>query len=221
MRTELHFVLRFVWEVVTNWLVLVSGGIAALIGVAEKYMGRQVHLSFYTKVLVAFVFISVYLSWRNKAAALVELRDKADNSPALEIARLRAEVEKLHHEKNQELEGEWPPLSDDQIREWSTALLNQDIKIISIAWNQNVGGKSLYKSIQAISKNIGAELQYVSGGSDFPGISLHCYRPFTSADEFKSLFEKAGYPVKMEIGAEEDTNKRINVVTIVFGEKRF
>jgi hypothetical protein len=65
MGDEIRYVVEFLWAIVRNWVVLIGSAIMALLGVAEKVMGREVHLRLYIRILLLLLFVSIYISWKD------------------------------------------------------------------------------------------------------------------------------------------------------------
>jgi len=95
---------EFLWAVVGYWQVYITGGlVTALIIAIEHRRNKTVHWSIYRRLLAAFLFLAVFLAWREqyrKGQEALAARSSAEGSleeARKEVERLKAERENLFH----------------------------------------------------------------------------------------------------------------------------
>jgi len=80
----------FLWAVKDHWLTLMSGGIiTVLLGVFERFSGKNVPLWVYVSILIFFAFLACYLAWRDAQNKLFHLSDKGAFKREFLAERLR------------------------------------------------------------------------------------------------------------------------------------
>jgi membrane protein implicated in regulation of membrane protease activity len=66
-------VLAFIRAVLDHWTTLMSGGIiTVLLGVFERFSGKNVPLWVYGGILIFFAFLACYLAWRDARKAVTQ-----------------------------------------------------------------------------------------------------------------------------------------------------
>ena len=60
---------------------------------------------------------------------------------------------------------EWPPLTDEQIRSWATALAPHHIPLLAVYWGQDVEAKKFFQSLQKVGKQAGFNVEAAPGGT--------------------------------------------------------
>ncbi|CAN5763892.1 hypothetical protein BH20VER1_BH20VER1_08180 [soil metagenome] len=112
-----------------------------------------------------------------------------------EITRLNSIIQKLQARADEEELAEWPPLSEDQIEEWTTILAPrmQGIKVLFIHWGAEVKALRLFRSLQLLGKSLGVTVYNHSGAAEADKINVENI-PGGLGVLFAELFRKAGYP---------------------------
>jgi hypothetical protein len=62
---EIILAAKFIWAIVTNWLVLAGGTVMTAFGIVERLRGKEVHWRVYRRILSGLLMVAFYLSWRD------------------------------------------------------------------------------------------------------------------------------------------------------------
>jgi hypothetical protein len=91
---------------------------------------------------------------------------------------------------------EWTPLSPQQIDSWANKLSPYHIKSITVSWSQAVDARRFFRSLQAVGKRLGCEVQAGLGRAGGHEIDIHVVKDDPAGAVLLDLFNSLNWPVK-------------------------
>jgi len=119
----------FLHAIAKHWVALMSGGAAVVIlGLFERFSGKDVPLWAYAFVTIGFVIIAAYLTWRDAVQKNVELLQRlADDEPKPE---LHGYINQVHIEESRDLV--FVEISLWNVKKTATSIREFRIKILTL-----------------------------------------------------------------------------------------
>jgi hypothetical protein len=91
---------------------------------------------------------------------------------------------------------EWTPLSPQQIDSWANKLSPYYIKSITVSWSQGGDARRFFRSLQAVGKRLGFEVQAGLSRADGHEIEIYVVQDDPAGPVLLDLFKSLNWPVK-------------------------
>jgi len=93
---------------------------------------------------------------------------------------------------------EWPPLTQDQITAWATALRPFNVRVITVFWSQEVEAKRFFRSLQEVGRLLNCEVKAGAGQADGNVIEIQTPKSEPVGPVILNLFISVNWPASLE-----------------------